>query len=165
MTELYPVTQLVMEILPLILIALLIGSVMVLAYEIYQQKKYPKVIKTVTASKPIVPSKPVLPQKPIAVTQQFSVTIPPQTQLPLQIPPLQPLAVPPVTTNPPLTPWPKAVSHNKRTRELFGQLVKLMQGDSDAANRLVAHQRSKNSAKSEEWILEKTIDDLTRDRS
>lgn len=150
-----------MEILPLILIALLIAALVMLAYEIYQQKQ--RKSQAVTISKSVVPPKII---NPLAV---------PPTQLPSQLPiALQKVApVKAATTKPVskkevpernLTPFPTAIPHNKRTRELFGQLVKLVHGDSNAANRLVDNQRNKNPGKSEEWILEKVIDDLTRDR-
>ncbi|MEC4816542.1 MAG: hypothetical protein SAK29_25240 [Scytonema sp. PMC 1069.18] len=167
MTELYQVTQLAMEILPLVLIALLISAVVMLAYEIYQQKQ-PKVTKIATTSTNVVQPKPVtVPSQLIAITQQPSVAVPPKTTLPPQIPvgiPTPPLTVPSVAANPPLTPWTTTVSHNKQTRALFGQLVRLLQGDSSAANRLLTHQRTKHPEKSEEWILEKVIDDLKRDQ-
>jgi hypothetical protein len=168
-----------MEILPLILIAMGMVLLAMLIHEIYQQKQTKS--KAVTISKPVVPPKTVTVHKPIAVKP--SLAVPPKTQLPSQLPiELEKVTpVPPVTTNirptvskkevpeqkvapVPLTPWPTAVPHNKRTRELFGQLVKLVHGDSNAANRLVSNQRTKNPEKSEEWILQKVIDDLMRDR-
>ncbi|AKG21282.1 hypothetical protein IJ00_08185 [Calothrix sp. 336/3] len=61
-------------------------------------------------------------------------------------------------------PFPTPRQHNAKTRELFGKLVRLLHGDSAAANRLVDAQRLKTPAKGEEWILEKVIHDLGRDR-
>jgi hypothetical protein len=60
--------------------------------------------------------------------------------------------------------FPTPRPHNAKTRELFGQLIKLLHGDSQAANRLIDAQRNKNSNKSEEWVIQKVIDDLTGDR-
>lgn len=62
-------------------------------------------------------------------------------------------------------PFPVPRPHSPQTRQLFGQLVRLLHGDSAAANRLVDSQRLKTPNKSEEWILEKVVSDLRRDRS
>ncbi|KYC37399.1 hypothetical protein WA1_48245 [Scytonema hofmannii PCC 7110] len=177
MTELCSITPLAMETLPLILIAIGIVLLAMLIHEIYQQKQTKS--QAVTISKSVIPPKTVTVHKP-------SLAVPP-TQLPSQLPialqkvaPVPPVTaktvskkevpeqkiapVLPVTNDPGLTPWPTAIPHNKRTRELFGQLVKLVHGDSNTANRLVSNQRTKNPGRSEEWILEKVMDDLTRDR-
>ncbi|WP_263743549.1 hypothetical protein [Plectonema radiosum] len=68
------------------------------------------------------------------------------------------------TTNQPLTPFSSLRPHSPQTRKLYGQMVRLLQGDSEAVNRLIDSQKSKNPDKSEEWIYEKVLFDLTRDR-
>jgi hypothetical protein len=46
----------------------------------------------------------------------------------------------------------------------FNYLLSLLRGDRNAASRLVESTRSNNSGKSEQWILDKVIFDLERDR-
>ena len=56
------------------------------------------------------------------------------------------------------------VTANSQTRKLFGQLVNLLNGESNTANRLLDNQRKATPNKPEEWILEKVLSDLQRDR-
>lgn len=44
------------------------------------------------------------------------------------------------------------------------RLLKLLHGDASAAHRLLQHTKAGNPEKSEQWILEKTLWDLERDR-
>lgn len=68
------------------------------------------------------------------------------------------------TTNQPLAPFSSLPPHSTQTRKLYGQMVRLLQGDSEAVNRLINNQKAKNPDKSEEWIYEKVLFDVTRDR-
>jgi hypothetical protein len=157
MTELWLSTQ-VMEILLLIWIlgAILVGLVIMLVREIYQQKRHLRVKGTVT--KPVRTT--IITQAPSIPQPKFVVAPSPIPQPQSVVPPSPP--IPQANT---ATPWPTVLlRHNQQTRQLFGKLVKLLQGDSEAANRLLAYQRTKNPDKSEEWVLEKVISDLQRDR-
>lgn len=68
------------------------------------------------------------------------------------------------TTNYRFTPFSSLPPHSTQTRKLYGQMVRLLQGDSEAVNRLIDSQKAKNPDKSEEWIYEKVLFDVTRDR-
>ncbi len=78
---------------------------------------------------------------------------------------MQTLDCPSQNSNLSLVLFPTPRPHNSKTRQLFGQLVRLLHSQSDVANRLVDYQRLRNPYKSEEWILEKVVLDLERDRN
>lgn len=70
----------------------------------------------------------------------------------------------PPSTNPeakPLT-FPKHLA--SRRNPLRHKLIRLLQGDEKGADRLIAGYEAKFPGKNEEWIYEKAIHDLTRDR-
>lgn len=46
----------------------------------------------------------------------------------------------------------------------YPKLARLMQGDKEAARRLVQHIRVANPDQSEAWCYEKAVEDLMRDR-
>lgn len=54
---------------------------------------------------------------------------------------------------------------NDTERELLHRLVGLLYGDWDTATRLLLKTFDDHPTRSHQWILEKTIDDLIRDRS
>ena len=58
----------------------------------------------------------------------------------------------------------KGSNRQKPARNLQIKLVRLLNGDVKAANRLIALAKTKNPDKSIDWCVEKVIFDLQRDR-
>ena len=56
---------------------------------------------------------------------------------------------------------PKGVSKNNL---LYKELLNLISGNEEIANRLITHQQQLNPDKLENWILEKVVGDIKRDR-
>ena len=56
---------------------------------------------------------------------------------------------------------PKVVPKNN---PLYKELLNLLNGNEEIANRLITHQQQLNPDKLENWILEKVIGDIKRDR-
>ena len=56
---------------------------------------------------------------------------------------------------------PKVVSKNN---PLYKELLNLLSGNEEIANRLITHQQQLNPNKLESWILEKVVGDIKRDR-
>ena len=56
---------------------------------------------------------------------------------------------------------PKGVSKNN---PLYKELLNLISGNEEIANRLITHQQQLNPDKLENWILEKVVGDIKRDR-
>lgn len=55
-------------------------------------------------------------------------------------------------------------ANNPNTKQLQKELLTMLGGNTEVANRLVARQRQINPAQTEAWYLEKVISDLKRDR-
>jgi hypothetical protein len=74
----------------------------------------------------------------------------------------------PHSRNPPQRPTSKPAKPpllSPHERVLMNKLVNLLYGEWDTAARLAAKTAQENPGRSNAWIIEKTIDDLIRDRS
>jgi outer membrane biosynthesis protein TonB len=106
-----------------------------------------------------------------------STPAPPPTPQPTPAPPPAPIPAPAPLFTPPAPPSPTPVPQppkpvipdvapvfKRRTHPLEAKLVKLLNGDRAAADRLLQSARLRHPDRSEQWIVEKCIHDLERDR-
>ena len=59
----------------------------------------------------------------------------------------------------------RSPAQSSYNQELFRQLVNLVYGDFDQANRLIGATMMRHPDRPMDWLIEKTIQDLIRDRS
>lgn len=94
---------------------------------------------------------------------------------PATVRPTQPQAAPTQSVQgrqplPPFQPWRPTPTgaptqhHQPPSRQVQQKLLALVQGNQQTADRLVEHTRKANPLQSEQWVWEKVIFDLERDR-
>lgn len=60
--------------------------------------------------------------------------------------------------------WSKSYLNDPKNRALQHELLSLLHGDTPTAKRLLKQQRQMHPGQSDNWYLEKVIDDIKRDR-